>query len=202
MCAVKRLNEVERRKEIMNSAAKVIVEKGFEGTTMEEIIAGTTLSKGGVYHYYSNVVEIFRDIMVLGIDYRNEIIKDHLSECKMGGEKEFMAKQLANKILDENPYMPLYVEFLIAKKRNKELSDLMVELQEETKEKFKMIVDDSSGWLLDQDIFQFLTDFINAMIVASDVLSARECFRKNRKIIEQMLVLIFNKGEVRCNESL
>src|SRR3712207_3093901 len=125
MCAAKRLNEVERRKEIMNSAAKVIVERGFEGTTMEEIIAGTTLSKGGVYHYYRNVVEIFRDIMILGIDYRNEIIKDHLSECKMGGEKEFMAKQLVDKILDENPYMPLYVEFLIAKKRNRELSDLI-----------------------------------------------------------------------------
>jgi len=202
MCAAKRLNEVERRKEIMNSAAKVIVERGFEGTTMEEIIAGTTLSKGGVYHYYRNVVEIFRDIMILGIDYRNEIIKDHLSECKMGGEKEFMAKQLVDKILDENPYMPLYVEFLIAKKRNRELSDLMFELQEETKEKFKTITSGESGWLFDESLFQVLTDFINAMIVASDILDARECFKQNRQIIEQMIILIFSKGEERGNESL
>lgn len=30
----------------MNSATKVILEKGFEKTTMEDIIAGTSLSKG------------------------------------------------------------------------------------------------------------------------------------------------------------
>ena len=52
MCAVKRLSEEERKKEIMDSATEVILEKGLEKTTMEEIIAGTSLSKGGVYHYY------------------------------------------------------------------------------------------------------------------------------------------------------
>ena len=50
MCAAKRLTGAERKKEIMDSAAKVIVAKGFGKTTMEDIIAGTTLSKGGVYH--------------------------------------------------------------------------------------------------------------------------------------------------------
>ena len=48
MCAAKRLTGAERKKEIMDSAAKVIVAKGFGKTTMEDIIAGTTLSKGGV----------------------------------------------------------------------------------------------------------------------------------------------------------
>lgn len=47
MCATKRLSEAQRKREIMNAAAKVIIDKGFEKTTMEEIIAGTTLSKGG-----------------------------------------------------------------------------------------------------------------------------------------------------------
>ena len=50
MGAVKRLSKEERKKEIMQSAAKVIIEKGFSKTTMEDIIAGTTMSKGGVYH--------------------------------------------------------------------------------------------------------------------------------------------------------
>jgi len=48
----KRLSEAERKKEIMDSAAKVIAAKGLGKATMEDIIAGTTLSKGGVYHYY------------------------------------------------------------------------------------------------------------------------------------------------------
>lgn len=75
MCASMRLGESERKKEIMNSAAKVIIEKGLERTTMEDIIAGTSLSKVGVYHYYASVVDIFKDIMLNGINYRNEIIK-------------------------------------------------------------------------------------------------------------------------------
>ena len=55
MAAAKRLSEAERKKEIMDSAAKVIAAKGLGKATMEDIIAGTTLSKGGVYHYYGNV---------------------------------------------------------------------------------------------------------------------------------------------------
>ena len=116
MAAAKRLSEAERKKEIMDSATKVIAAKGLGKATMEDIIAGTTLSKGGVYHYYGNVTEIFKDIMISGIDYRNNIIKEHLVECEKGGEIKFMAKQLVDKVIDNNPLTPLYVEFLIEKK--------------------------------------------------------------------------------------
>ena len=45
MAAAKRLSEAERKKEIMDSATKVIAAKGLGKATMEDIIAGTTLSK-------------------------------------------------------------------------------------------------------------------------------------------------------------
>lgn len=196
------MSEEERKKEIMQSASKIICEKGFSNTTMEDIIAGTTLSKGGVYHYYSKTVEIFKDIMILGIEYRNEIIKEHLSECKYGREDDFMAKQLVDKILDDNQYMPLYVEFLIAKKRNTELSKLMDELQEKTKEKFKVLLNDVPDWIANQNIFQFITDFMNALIIASDILDARQCFEKNREILEQIFILIFNNSKGVNDENL
>ena len=124
MSAANRLKEEQRRKEIMDSAAKVILKKGFEKTTMEEIIAGTTLSKGGVYHYYGSVIEIFKDIMLYGIEYRNTIIKDHLMESKKAVTEDFMAKEIVEKIIDDNPYLTLYVEFLIAKKEIQNLMNL------------------------------------------------------------------------------
>lgn len=195
MCASMRLGESERKKEIMNSAAKVIIEKGLERTTMEDIIAGTSLSKGGVYHYYASVVDIFKDIMLNGINYRNEIIKKHLSECECIASNEFMAGQLVDKIIDDNFYMPLYVEFLIAKKRNPQLAKLMPELQEQTKEEFKKIMCDVTYWITNNESFQFITDFINAMIIGSDVLEARENFKKNRQLLEKMLILIFEQGK-------
>lgn len=195
MCATKRLSEAQRKREIMNAAAKVIIDKGFEKTTMEEIIAGTTLSKGGVYHYYGNVIEIFKDIMLSGIEYRNEIIKEHLSKSKINVTNEFMAKELVTKMIDDNHYMPLYIEFLIAKKRNPELKNLMIQLQEQAKESFKILMSQTPRWISDADNFQFITDFINAMILGSDVLEARENFAKNRHILEKVLICIFENAK-------
>lgn len=202
MCASRRLSKEERKKEIMESAFKVIVAKGLEKTTMEEIISGTTLSKGGVYHYYRNVNDIFKDIMISGIDYRNSIIKDHLIECEDGCMDKFMASQLVDKIIDDNPYMPLYVEFLIAKKRNPELNEIMYELQEQTRERFKSIIEDIPVWIFSSETFQFITNFINAMILGTDILEARENFKKNRYLLEKMFIYVFNQGSEDSDESL
>lgn len=202
MTDTKRLAAAERKKEIMNSAAKVITERGLEKATMEDIIAGTTLSKGGVYHYYGSVNEIFKDIMRFGIEYRNNVIKEHLSECKEGEEMQFMARQLVDKIVDDNPYMPLYVEFLIAKKRNPELNAMMLDLQAETMDSFKGVFEDDSKWLFNPSVFQFITDYINALILASNVLDARENFKKNRRYLEDMMVYLFEQGKENGNGSL
>ena len=202
MTDAKRLTAAERKKEIMNSAAKVISERGLEKATMEEIIAGTTLSKGGVYHYYRSVNEIFKDIMRFGIEYRNNVIKEHLSECKKGEEMQFMARQLVDKIVDDNPYMPLYVEFLIAKKRNPELNAMMLDLQAETMDSFKGVFEDDSKWLFNPSVFQFVTDYMNALILASNILEARENFKKNRRYLEDMMVYLFEQGKENGNGSL
>ena len=200
MTDAKRLTAAERKKEIMNSAAKVISERGLEKATMDEIIAGTTLSKGGVYHYYGSVNEIFKDIMRFGIEYRNNVIKEHLSECKKGEEMQFMARQLVDKIIDDNPYMPLYVEFLIAKKRNPELNAMMLDLQAETMDSFKGVFEDDSEWLF--NIAQFITDYMNALILVSNILEARENFKKNRRYLEDMMVYLFEQGKENGNGSL
>ena len=202
MTDTKRLAAAERKKEIMNSAAKVITERGLEKATMEDIIAGTTLSKGGVYHYYGSVNEIFKDIMRFGIEYRNNVIKEHLSECKEGEEMQFMARQLVDKIIDDNAYMPLYVEFLIAKKRNPELNAMMLDLQAETMDSFKGVFEDDSKWLFNPSVFQFVTDYMNALILASNILEARENFKKNRRYLEDMMVYLFEQGKENSNGSL
>lgn len=197
MCARKRLSREERKKEILTAAMKVIKEKGFVKTTMEDIVSGTTLSKGGVYHYYRDTIEIFQDIMRAGIEYRNNIIKKHLSQCVEGEENKFLAKELVEKIIDENPYVPLYVEFLITKKRNPALHALMQPLQRETQEELQKLFHTSPTYLRDNDIFQFITHFINSLIIAADILEARECLAKNRRILEELFLQVFAhvKGE-------
>lgn len=193
MCAIRR-SEYERKKEIMNSAINIILDKGLEKTTMEDIIAGTSLSKGGVYHYYKSVIDIFKDIMIKGIEYRNEIIKNHLYEYQKGHEREFIAKQIVDKIIDDNRYMPLYVEFLIYKKRKPELNDLMLELQNHMKSSFELR-EEFTDWMFNPDVFEFVTHFINSMIVGANILDARDAFKNKRHILEKMILCIYSDGE-------
>lgn len=81
------------------------------------------------------------------------------------------------------------------KKRKPELNEIFVELQEQAKESLKKIFGDTPNWLTNCDTFQFITDFVNAMILGSDVLEARENFKKNRKILEKMFICILENGE-------
>ncbi|QXW65897.1 TetR/AcrR family transcriptional regulator [Streptobacillus moniliformis] len=195
MSPAKRLSVDERKKEIMEAARKIIIIKGLENTTMEDIISETTLSRGGVYHYYKSVVDIFKDIMFSGIEYRNKIIKSHLNEIDNLSNNEFIAKQLVDKVIDKNPYTPLYVEFLICKKRIPELNNIMDELQERTKEKLNTIFNNDSNWIYDSDTFLFINDFINTLILASDILDVRENFKKNIHLLEKMFIYILERDE-------
>ena len=113
-----------------------------------------------------------------------------------------MARQLVDKIIDDNPYMPLYVEFLIAGKRNPELKTMMLDLQIETMESFKGVFENDSEWLFNPNIAQFITDYMNALILASNILEARENFKKNRRYLEDMMVYLFEKGKENSNGSL
>lgn len=196
----KRLSKEERKAEIMQSASKIIMEKGFANTTMEDIIAGTTLSKGGVYHYYKNTIEIFRDIMLEGIDYRKKIIQENLVKCENGFELEFVAKQMVEKIIDNNPYMPLYVEFLIQKRRNVKLESVFEELKEKTIEKFDEINMENS--FFSKNHMNFVTDFLNSMILGSDILEARENFIMNKHILEKLVIALLTNIKEEYDGSL
>jgi AcrR family transcriptional regulator len=43
-----------KKEEILQSAAAVFVEKGYHGTTMEEIAANLLMTKGSMYYYFKN----------------------------------------------------------------------------------------------------------------------------------------------------
>lgn len=44
----------KKKQEILRSAADVLVEKGYQGTTMEEIAAKLLMTKGSMYYYFKN----------------------------------------------------------------------------------------------------------------------------------------------------
>ncbi|WP_169891073.1 TetR/AcrR family transcriptional regulator [Litchfieldia alkalitelluris] len=53
----------KRRLEILEIAEKTFIDKGFSETTMTDIVNATGLSRGGLYHYFSNTDELYQAII-------------------------------------------------------------------------------------------------------------------------------------------
>ncbi|MDU5503772.1 MAG: TetR/AcrR family transcriptional regulator [Anaerococcus vaginalis] len=189
----KRMTFEKRKEEIKEVAAKVFIEKGFANTSMEDLVRESGLSKGGFYHYYKNTTDIIYDMMVDGINYRNEIIKKSLDQEKEIS-LEFFTREMTKKVIDNTSLTGVYVEFLLAKKRNKKLEEVYKILEEKTIESFKKINIDFEKYEIVSEKFEFLTYFINSMILSSNILKSREILLKNKSKIEKMFLLILREN--------
>lgn len=172
-----------RKREILAAAAKLITEKGYSHVTMEDVVEATGLSKGGLYHYYKSVDDILYDLMVEGIRYRNDIIKGAMATNDGPIDPKFVAESIVDKMLDDNPYMPVYVQFLLAKRRNGKLEKLFLKLKEQTLEELNTFLFIEGGVQMNEDMLDLLTDFINTVILGSELLDARENFKKHRQLL-------------------
>ncbi|MEL3942420.1 MAG: TetR/AcrR family transcriptional regulator [Treponemataceae bacterium] len=172
---------------------KLFTEKGFSHTTMENIINETGLSKGGFYHYYNSTSDILYDLMKDGIEYRNQVIKSKIGEFK-NDEIEFMAERFYEKIVDDNPYMGIYIEFLLLKSKNPRLKTLFKILKEKTRKELFSFFEKLPNSFIDDEKYTMLTDFINSLILGAGVLDARKGFIKNRALIIKMIHLILDSG--------
>lgn len=185
----KRMLYEKRKEEIKKVAARVFVKLGFSNTTMEDLVRETGLSKGGFYYYYKNTTDIIYDLMVDGINYRNDIIKESLNTEKEVSI-EFLAREMTKKVIDNTTLTGVYVEFLLAKKRNEKLNEVYKKLEYKTIESFKNININLENYNVSVKKFELLAFFINSMILSSNILNARETLLKNKSVIEKMFLLI------------
>ena len=62
----------QRRATLIEAAGKLFVEKGYEGTTMDEIAAAASFAKGTLYHYFANKAEL---LQVLREGFEKEVMR-------------------------------------------------------------------------------------------------------------------------------
>lgn len=86
MASFKERKIEKKKEEILRSAAIVFAEKGYHGTTMEEIAAKLLMTKGSMYYYFKNKDELLyhchKMIMDLSISGMKEIIDSSLSSTE------------------------------------------------------------------------------------------------------------------------
>jgi len=65
---------------ILEVAKQVFIEKGFRTVTMKDIVEACEISRGGLYLYYNNTAEIFRDVLKLEAKQTDAGLEGQLSE--------------------------------------------------------------------------------------------------------------------------
>ena len=97
-----------------------------------------------------------------------------------------MAEILASKALAETDLMKLYAHLLQAKNYNKDLEDLYQELKFRTLNDLNLIAKQLG---IEQDIFGdgFLVNYINGLILSSEILSSRNSFDEHKQYIKDMM---------------
>ena len=131
----KRLSKEKRRGQIKGIALKLFIDNGYSKTTMDEIVQAVGISKGGMYHHFSNKEEIFLELLKDGNEYRKNLVVEYMRENSQS-RNEKIVEMLLDKILDKNQYKDLYTVFLMEIQSNEKFKRLFKKIYDEGIEDF------------------------------------------------------------------
>lgn len=105
----KQLNQLKesRRREIAIAGLKVFCEKGYDATTVDDIMKKANCSHGLFYHYFGSKKEIFDEVMKIKHESRDSELKQKVEEekCCKNKLKIIIETMFFNMKNDENfPY--------------------------------------------------------------------------------------------------
>ena len=181
-----RLPAEERKWQIRYAAKNVFLRNGFHNTTMEDVISESGMSKGGVYRYYKSTSDMLFDLMEDGCEYRYNIVDNFLTSNKNLNKYDAVAEMMTDKILDDNELSKVYVMFLQEKQYDENLEKLFLKLKEETFIELKKIYE-KFGFSFNYYEYDFLTDFMNSLVLGIEILSAKNSFLKNRVLLKNFI---------------
>lgn len=189
-----RLPADQRKRQIRYCAKDVFIRKGFHNTTMEDVIAESGLSKGGVYRHYKSTTEMMYDLMKDGCDYRYNVVDNFLKEHKDIDKYDALSEIIVEKILADNELLAVYVMFLQEKNYDESLENLYLKLERETLINMRSLLK-NMGINFDFIDDRFFSDFINSLILGGEILKAKGNFEKNKENLKDMLKIYFKNSD-------
>ena len=198
MAKFERKTKEERCKEIMEAAGSVFFDKGYRNTTMEDIIAKTSLSKGGVYQYYKSTKAIMFDIMQAGNDFRyqktEQIIKENINNDDF---YEVLTKILMSKMFEPAFEKKLYLMFLAEILYDKDCEELFFKLE---KQSFDLALENLKAYHdkhpnvnifnivnFEDSKMKFFFRVFNGIFIIYELFSDKEVFMKNMDKVHDLI---------------
>jgi AcrR family transcriptional regulator len=182
----KRKSRVERIEEIRVAAIESFIKKGYQNTTMEDIISLTELSKGGFYHYYSSKKEILLDIMkdsnILYINYDENMVKLN-KDLSFDEKKKILIDAILDKFIYTSDLKLLYTIFACEIHVDPELLEAFMEFENT----FFKFLGEKIGVNVDEniEIFKLVSRSLNGLIFSQNLFKETDIFSNNREAFKK-----------------
>lgn len=79
---------------IVDASIKLFIEKGYEQTTIQDILDELNLSKGGLYHHFKSKEEILEAVKEKRAQYAADMLRELIQNTKAKNAKEKLKKIL------------------------------------------------------------------------------------------------------------
>lgn len=125
--------KAKRRQEVIESALLCFAEKGFESSTMDDIVERSGTSKGLVYNYFKSKEELYTSLMEERSSNMFLTLREKFQQLKTGTEK---LKEIFSYYLESSKkegyqdYLKVHFEWIIYASRNGNLKQEMVDRYE------------------------------------------------------------------------
>ena len=70
----------DKKNNILMAAVKVLTNKGYYSSTMDDIVAESKMSKGAIYHYYSSKKEVYLAVIDMWENQTQELLAPAVDE--------------------------------------------------------------------------------------------------------------------------
>ena len=84
----------QTQERIIDASIKLFIEKGYEQTTVQDILDALNLSKGGLYHHFKSKEEILEAVKQKRAQFAADMLHDLIENTKAANAKEKMTKIL------------------------------------------------------------------------------------------------------------
>ncbi len=105
----KKREKEERRQVIMSAARKILSEKGFEKSTMEDIANEAELSPGTLYLYFKKKNDLFASLTIRVLQYLNKKLEDIINNTLDTEQKIASLKDVMYDVFSFDPVIIIHM---------------------------------------------------------------------------------------------
>ena len=104
----RKYNAQETIERVLNASLKLFKEKGFDKTSMQDIVDASGMSKGAIFYHFKSKEEIFAAAMDREFAAAKQRFYTFISELKGETAKEKMKKLIVANFVDEEMHTAIY----------------------------------------------------------------------------------------------